>query len=72
MKEHLDEPFLIIKTAWGGKGLLNDFRPPSATEGEGETGDYYTEMMEGIRKVSKKVGRSFTEGNEENEGERRR
>lgn len=30
MQEHLQEPFLIIKTAWGGKSLCRDFRPPSA------------------------------------------
>lgn len=26
----LDEPVLLIKTAWGGKSLFHDFRPPSA------------------------------------------
>jgi alpha-galactosidase len=26
----LDEPVLIIKTAWGGKSIHTDFRPPSA------------------------------------------
>jgi alpha-galactosidase len=26
----LGEPILIIKTAWGGKDLINQFRPPSA------------------------------------------
>ncbi len=30
MHEYLDEPILIIKTAWGGKSLHTDFRPPSA------------------------------------------
>lgn len=30
MQEHLNEPILIIKTAWGGKSLNTDFRPPSA------------------------------------------
>ena len=30
MKQHVDEPILIIKTAWGGKSLNTDFRPPSA------------------------------------------
>ena len=30
MHEHLQEPILIIKTAWGGKSLHTDFRPPSA------------------------------------------
>ena len=26
----LKEPVLIIKTAWGGKTLCGDFRPPSS------------------------------------------
>ena len=30
MQKLLDEPILIIKTAWGGKSLHTDFRPPSA------------------------------------------
>ncbi len=30
MSKTVKEPFLIIKTAWGGKSLHTDFRPPSA------------------------------------------
>lgn len=30
MHKLLDEPILIIKTAWGGKSIHTDFRPPSA------------------------------------------
>lgn len=30
MDEAFEEPVLIIKTAWGGKSLHTDFRPPSA------------------------------------------
>jgi hypothetical protein len=30
MQKLLDEPIVIIKTAWGGKSLNTDFRPPSA------------------------------------------
>ena len=30
MQEALDEPILLIKTAWGGKSLNTDFRSPSA------------------------------------------
>ncbi|EDM25884.1 hypothetical protein LNTAR_07574 [Lentisphaera araneosa HTCC2155] len=30
MHDLLKEPVLIIKTAWGGKSLFKDFRPPSA------------------------------------------
>lgn len=29
MNKLLDEPILLIKTAWGGKSLQTDFRPPS-------------------------------------------
>jgi hypothetical protein len=28
--EHYEEPVLLIKTAWGGRSLFRDFRPPSA------------------------------------------
>ena len=28
--DHYSEPVLLIKTAWGGKSLYRDFRPPSA------------------------------------------
>ena len=35
---YFKEPVLLIKTAWGGKSLYKDFRPPSAG---GETGEYY-------------------------------
>ena len=30
MEKFVDNPILIIKTAWGGKSLNTDFRPPSA------------------------------------------
>ena len=30
MQKHLKEPILLIKTAWGGRDLLQQFRPPSA------------------------------------------
>jgi hypothetical protein len=30
MEKKLDQPILIIKTAWGGKSIHYDFRPPSA------------------------------------------
>ena len=30
MQKHVGEPILLIKTAWGGKSLNTDFRPPSA------------------------------------------
>ena len=30
MGDHFDEPVLLIKTAWGGRSLYKQFRPPSA------------------------------------------
>ena len=30
MQKRLNQPILIIKTAWGGKSINTDFRPPSA------------------------------------------
>ncbi len=30
LEKNLDQPVLIIKTAWGGKSIHYDFRPPSA------------------------------------------
>ena len=62
------EPVLIIKTAWGGKSLAVDFRPPGAgpyqpsERGEGragkifskdETGHYYREMITFVKETLK-------------------
>ena len=43
--DHFDEPILLIKTAWGGKSLYVDFRPPSSG---GKVGPFYTKMIEEI------------------------
>ncbi len=42
------DPVLIIKTAWGGKSLAGDFRPPSSG---GTLGPYYSLMIEKVRTV---------------------
>lgn len=39
---------LIIKTAWGGRDLYKDFRPPSSG---GTVGPFYTEMIATVKKV---------------------
>lgn len=44
----IDQPIMLIKTAWGGKSLHADFRPPSAS---GDTGPYYTQMIREIREA---------------------
>jgi Carbohydrate esterase, sialic acid-specific acetylesterase len=49
MEKQLKEPMLIIKTAWGGKSLHTDFRPPSASA-DG-AGTYYQLMIEHVKKV---------------------
>ena len=46
--EALGEPVLLIKTAWGGKSLYKDFRPPSSG---GEVGKYYTLMIQQVRET---------------------
>lgn len=45
MGEGVTNQVLIIKTAWGGKSLDVDFRPPSSG---GQVGPYYTKMISQI------------------------
>ena len=51
-----DEPVLLIKTCWGGKSLMTDFRPPSA---KGEVGRYYTQMIEEYRAAIGAIATTF-------------
>lgn len=51
-----DEPVLLIKTAWGGKSLYRDFRPPSAG---GDVGHYYQKMIREIRETLAGVNSEF-------------
>jgi alpha-galactosidase len=63
---HFDEQVLLIKTAWGGKSLAVDFRPPSSgkisypigknletkiREAPGTLGQYYRRMLAHVRDV---------------------
>ncbi len=48
LADHLTNQILIIKTAWGGKSLFKDFRPPGSG---GETGPYYKKMIADIREA---------------------
>ena len=41
----IESQVLLIKTAWGGKSLYKDFRPPSSG---GQVGPYYTRMLEDV------------------------
>lgn len=51
--DHFDEQILLIKTAWGGKSLQKDFRPPSSG---GEVGVYYRQMIEEVRAALVELG----------------
>lgn len=58
MHKYLNEPLLIIKTAWGGRNLLQQFRPPSAGPYEKDkdkfgnpTGHYYNLIVKDVNKV---------------------
>lgn len=48
MGDALANQVLLIKTAWGGKSLDVDFRPPSSG---GQVGPYYTMMIAQIREA---------------------
>jgi len=49
-------PVLLIKTAWGGKSLYKDFRPPSSG---GTVGPYYTLMLKEAREALKSIPKDF-------------
>lgn len=53
MGDYFEEPVLLIKTAWGGKSLFVDFRPPSSG---GQTGPFYTKMVEEVRAALAALG----------------
>lgn len=53
---YYEEPVLLIKTAWGGKSLYKDFRPPSSG---GQVGEYYTLMLKDIHKALDTMGEKF-------------
>ncbi len=54
--DHFENPVLLIKTAWGGKSLFKDFRPPSSG---GEVGKYYTLMIAQVREALAKMETDF-------------
>lgn len=56
LDEYYEDPVLIIKTAWGGLSLAEDFRPPSAG---GTTGAYYDAMIETVLDVTDNLEEEF-------------
>jgi hypothetical protein len=57
----LDNQVLLIKTAWGGKSLHTDFRPPSSG---GQVDPYYTRMLQEVQKGLDQLERSLPKGGE--------
>ena len=51
-----DGPILLIKTAWGGKSLNTDFRPPSAGPYE-----FNDAQLEGLKKQGKDIAQAKAE-----------
>lgn len=56
MGDYCGSQVLLIKTAWGGKSLYKDFRPPSSS---GEVGPYYTKMLAEIRSALADLKKDF-------------
>jgi len=52
----IEAPVLLVKTAWGGKSLFKDFRPPSSG---GETGVFYLQMVSEVREALGQLGVDF-------------
>jgi hypothetical protein len=53
---HLKNQVLILKTAWGGKSLYKDFRPPSSG---GEVGPFYKQMIETVNQTVANLKKEF-------------
>lgn len=73
MKKYLNEPILIIKTAWGGRDLLQQFRSPSAGKYKeekdrhgNETGAYYKLMIKHVGDVLGDLGEYHPDYKKEN------
>ena len=54
--DHFENQVLLIKTAWGGKSLYQDFRPPSSG---GEVGRYYKLMIAQVREALANLKKDF-------------
>jgi hypothetical protein len=54
--DHLGNQVLLIKTAWGGRSLDQDFRPPSSG---GEVGPCYTKMLAEVRAALSNLKKDF-------------
>lgn len=60
--DYFDEQVLIIKTAWGGRNLAVDFRPPSSG---GTTGPYYQQILDDVDEALDNLSNDFPDYNNE-------
>ena len=60
----IKQPVLLIKTAWGGKSIYKDFRPPSSG---GEVGKYYQQMITEIKQGLDQISVDFPNLNKDYE-----
>ncbi|MBV8879305.1 MAG: hypothetical protein JO332_05050 [Planctomycetaceae bacterium] len=56
--DRYENQVLLIKAAWGGRSLAEDFRPPSSG---GKVGPAYTQMLEIVRDCLANLGKHFPE-----------
>ena len=56
VKSQIPNQVLIIKTAWGGRALYTDFRPPSSG---GAVGPFYQEMIQTVKRVLANLQEEF-------------
>ena len=53
---------LLVKTAWGGRSLVKDFRPPSAVAARGgRVGDFFSAIIDQTRDVLTNLDTEFPE-----------
>lgn len=59
-----EDPVLLIKSAWGGKSLYQDFLPPTAAEyptpkQDGDKGFYYAEVLRHVEKITSNLKQHY-------------
>jgi alpha-galactosidase len=62
--DHYQDPVLIIKSAWGGRSLYQNFLPPSAAEyptpeKDGDKGFHYSEVLRHVKEVTADLDAHF-------------
>jgi len=56
--DHFDEPVLIIKTAWGGRSLVKNFRPPSSPLDQAALDKELADSQEAVKKANAQSGKN--------------